>query len=70
MNKPEIEQQFETFLDKIKNKEPFAYSHYGDGEMQYITGRSHANINSNTKQKFSNKLKQELISSGWRKNTV
>src|SRR6185436_17507756 len=42
-----MEDKYEEFLEKIKNKEPFSFSRWGDGEWTAITGsrpETHGNV--------------------------
>lgn len=40
----EVLEEYDFFIDKLMRKEPFAFAHFNDGEMQYILNKSEGAI--------------------------
>lgn len=55
----QVLEEYEFFINKMKNKEPFAFGHFNDGEMQYILNKSQDPI-SRGAQDYDSKLAQHL----------
>jgi len=56
---PQVLEDYDFFINKMKNKEPFAFAHFNDGEMQYILNKSQGPI-SRGAQDYDSKLAQHL----------